>query len=132
MNAHTAAFDLALTRTRHLRWNRSQDERWCDLDRLNLDHAHFDNLEGVFVIWYGGPNGRVVRVGQGPIRECLKDLRQDPLLEPFRHLTLIVSWAVVDRSVRDGVERYLGETYRPVIVTSLPSAPPVTVNMVGD
>lgn len=132
MSAQLAPLAPELPRTHHLRWNRSQDERWCDLDRLNLDHAHFDHLEGVYVIWYGGPNGKVVRVGQGLIRERLKELRLDPLLEPFRHLGLIVSWAVVEAATRDGVERYLGEAYRPVILTSLPPASPITVNLVGD
>lgn len=133
MSALPAYLALELPRTHHVRWNRSQDDRWCGLDRLNLDHAHFDRLGGVYVIWYGGPNGRVVRVGQGDIRECLKAHRADSELEPYRHLGLIVSWAVVDGPSRDGVELYLAEAYRPLVGSPLPSqAAPITVNLVGD
>ncbi|MCC2657853.1 MAG: hypothetical protein K0Q76_2961 [Panacagrimonas sp.] len=133
MSALPAYLALELPRTHHLRWNRSQDDRWCDLDRLNLDHAHFDQVGGVYVIWYGGPNGHVVRVGQGEIRACLKAHRTDPDLEPYRHLGLIVSWAVVDGPSRDGVERYLAEAYRPLVGHPLSTdAAPITVNLVGD
>ncbi|MGH8517749.1 MAG: hypothetical protein ACREUE_09840 [Panacagrimonas sp.] len=54
-------------------------------------------------------------------------------LEPYRHLGLIVSWAVADGSSRDGVELHLAEAYRP-LVGSPPAtqAAPITVNLVGD
>lgn len=132
MSALPAYLALELPRTLHLRWNRSQDDRWCDLDRLNLDDVHFDQLAGVYVIWYGGPNGHVVRVGQGDIRERLRAHREDPELEPYRRLGLLVSWAVVDGASRDGVELYLTEAYRPLVGQRLPQTAPITVNLVGD
>lgn len=134
MSAHALHRSPALPDSLHLRWNQSQDGRWCDLDRLNLEHAHFDRMEGVYVIWYGGPNGRVVAVGQGAIRERLKAHRADPRLESYRPLNLIVSWAVVSADLRAGVERFLAESYRPLVSDGIPDhgVLPVAVNLIGD
>lgn len=32
-------------------WERCQGGVWCILVTLNLDHAHFNGLEGVYMIW---------------------------------------------------------------------------------
>jgi len=60
-------------RTMSLTWGTcGNPPSWCELYLLNLDHSLFDDLEGIYIIWYWSQyNNRVtVKVGQGEIREA--------------------------------------------------------------
>ena len=34
-------------------WIKYQSGDWCNLETLDLNQEHFDNLSGVYVIWKG-------------------------------------------------------------------------------
>jgi hypothetical protein len=54
-----------------LHWYKCENDTWCKLNSLNLDHRLFDNTGGVYVIWHGGNQPSAVRIGQGFIeRGC--------------------------------------------------------------
>ena len=72
---------------------------------VNLSHVHFRGLEGVYIIWHGGQNPRVVYVGQGAIADRLAAHREELTNTQYSSLGLFVTWAYVDPAYRDGVER---------------------------
>ena len=112
-----------------LNWNKCQGNVWCKLNAVNLDHEHFNNMHGVYVIWHGGTNPEVVYVGQGNIRECLTEHRNDPQIQRYDHLDLYVTWAAAPKEHRDAMELYLANTWSPKIVERNPQTfPAMTVN----
>lgn len=108
-----------------LNWERCEGNRWCSLARLNLEHAYFRGLEGVYVIW--STAGKWIRVGQGLIADRLRAHRSDPAL--FCYGELLVSWAQVSTIYRDRVERYLGNTLKPLVGSAFPNVLPLVVNL---
>lgn len=106
-------------------WNRCIGGSWCNFRLVNLDNSHFNRMEGVYVIWQG--SGPVIRVGQGVIKDRIADHRNDKAITS--HSNLFVTWANVSPQNRNGVERYLAETLRPVVGSSFPNAPSVAVNL---
>jgi len=50
-----------------LEWDKCKTGTWCILSELDLDHEHFDDMEGVYAIWYGEESAVALRVGQGYI-----------------------------------------------------------------
>ena len=51
----------------NVEWVKCQGDVWCSLATVNLQHSHFDGLEGVYIIWHAGDTPATVRVGQGII-----------------------------------------------------------------
>jgi hypothetical protein len=112
-----------------LEWMKCLGDRWCCLFDVRLDSRHLDELNGVYIIWYWEDRylPAVVRVGQGNIKERLLQDRQKPAILALKDYDLVVTWAFVGESQRDGVERYLGETLDPIIKSLLPEASPIRV-----
>lgn len=102
---------------------------WCPLETVNLENV---DTHGVYIIWHGGNPGRVVRVGQGDIKDRLTKHRSDPKILAYRKLELLVTWAWVSSSQRDGVERYLAEKWRPLVGDAFPDVLPIAVNSPWD
>ncbi len=110
-------------------WNKCEGRSWCSLNSVNLSHEHFDDMEGVYVIWHGGPTPKVVRVGQGVIRTRLAAHRQDEEIQAYAGLNLYVTWARVDAPSRDGVEAFLADELTPLVGERFPDVVPVPVNL---
>lgn len=104
----------------NIQWNKCVGEVWCKLDAVKLDHSHFDNMEGVYVIWHGGVKAATVRVGQGIIRDRLKAHRTNPKTQEFASLGLFATWARVAPEQRNGVESYLAKVLKPIVSDRLP------------
>ena len=83
---------------------------------------------GVYVIWYRGHPGRVVRVGQGDVAARLSAHRQDNAVLAYRSYGLLVTWAAVSVFQRDGVERYLANAWNPLVGDRHPDVGPIPVN----
>ena len=100
---------------------------WCPLETLNLETV--GDVDGVYIIWHEGNPGRVVRVGQGRIIDRLSAHRNDTkILTYAKSGTLRVTWASVPWNQRDGVERYLANTWPPLVGDAFPDALPIAVN----
>jgi len=112
-----------------LQWKKCQGNVWCSLNILNLDTSHFDNMEGVYIIWYEGDDPATVRVGQGFIRDRLKAHRNDPQIKAYAHLSLYVTWASVAQAYRDGVEAFLAQRLNPKVGERFPDRTPIEVNL---
>ena len=113
-----------------LSWVKCQGDVWCKLNSVNLQHAHFNNRGGVYVIWHGGENPATVYVGQTEdLRDRLGTHRNDAQIQEYGSLGLYVTWASVIPALLDGVERYLGERLRPKVPTNLPAAQPIEAQL---
>lgn len=111
-----------------LNWIKCSGDQWCDFFNLNLNHSHFDNLEGVYVIWHGAPNPAVVYVGQGNIRNRILAHRTEATILRYRINGLYVTWAPIASTYRDGVERYLAERWPPLVGENHPLVESIVVN----
>lgn len=111
-----------------LDWIKCDGKRWCNFENLNLDHNHFDNLKGVYMIWHGAPMPSVVRVGQGVIRDRIASHKKDPQILKYSDKNLYVTWAKVNEEKRDGIERFLAENWTPLVGNKFPEAEKIEVN----
>ena len=110
-------------------WNKCDGDKWCPLDTVNLEHSHFDGMEGVYIIWHGGQSPKTVRVGQGIIRDRLTAHRNDQQIQAYSNLGLFVTWSAVAAADRDGVEAYLAAQLNPLVGERFPQRRPVAVNL---
>lgn len=109
-----------------LSWQKCQGNVWAPLATVDLSHAHFNNMEGVYIIW-SGKDGSIVRIGQGIVKDRLSAHRNDPAITA--HHPLYVTWASVAKNYRDGVERYLANSLRPKVGDAFPNATPIPVTL---
>ncbi len=107
-----------------LNWVKSLDNKWLNLSKLDLTYVH---ATGVYIVWHGGPNPQIVRIGQGNIAARLSHHRLN--IQIMRYADrgpLMVTWAEIrDQSLRDGIETYLCEQFRPLIKSRLPETSPI-------
>lgn len=110
-----------------VQWVTSQAGTWLQFETFNLSSAEDD--EGVYIIWHAGNPGKVVKVGQGVVQDRLCAHRSDAAICSYRHDgELRVTWAIVPVAYRDGVERYLGDYWKPLVGDRFPDALPIAVN----
>jgi hypothetical protein len=110
-------------------WNKCKGDDWCRLNNVNLNHNHFDGMEGVYIIWHGGANAKTVRVGQGVIRDRLAAHRSDPDIQEYARDGLFVTWTRVSAAYQDGVEAYLANQLNPLVGQRFPNITPLLVNL---
>lgn len=99
----------------HLNWIKCQGGFWCKLNAVNLNHDHFENMKGVYIIWHGGTHPAVVYVGQGNIKQRLQSHRDDHEIQQYDHLDLFVTWASVGETLRRGVEAFWADIWKPKV-----------------
>lgn len=112
----------------NLKWVTCGDH-WCSLETVNLSNV---TSEGIYVIWHEGAGNNCVYVGQGGVADRLEEHRNNPLI--LRHASkgaLRVTWAVAPLHQRDGIERYLRDTYTPLEGVRWPEVVPIAVNLPG-
>jgi hypothetical protein len=99
---------------------------WCPFETVDLSNV---KVMGVYIIWHEGNPGRVVRLGQGDIATRIAAHRNDAAVTTYRASGILrVTWASVPAAQRDGVERYLANTWNPLIGDAFPFATPIAVN----
>jgi tetratricopeptide (TPR) repeat protein len=113
----------------HLDWIKCENDSWCGANVVNVDHHHFDGLEGVYVVWYGGASPATLMVGQGRIREAIRALRANVTVQAYAGQALYVTWAAVPRAQRDGVEKFLVDRLAPRLGSSFPLRFAVAANL---
>ena len=113
----------------NINWQRCTGNAWCELIPLDLEHPHFNHLEGIYIIWHGGQISHVVRIGQGIIKNRLAEHRKDPDILKYKTEGLFVTWAHVPKSNRDNIEAFLFNELNPYVGSRAPHAIPVAVNL---
>jgi hypothetical protein len=110
----------------NLQWVKSQAETWLEFQTFNINSVDAD---GVYIIWHGGNPGRVVYVGQGDVKSRLQAHRNNTEITKYaKDGTLYVTWASVPAHQKDGVERYLANTWNPLVGDAHPDVTPIAVN----
>ena len=107
-----------------LNW-KTCSQGWCSFERLITDNLDYD---GIYMIFYQGRPGRVVRLGQGNIRERILRHRNDAEVMRYSGRGLYATWAAVDRQYLDGIERYLADKWNPLVGDVFPDVRPIAVN----
>lgn len=109
---------------KQLSWVKSIDGKWLNLVNLDLTNIH---AVGVYIIWHGGENPRIVRVGQGNIASRLTAHRMNHQIMRFSDFgPLMVTWAdVADPMERGGIERFMAQQFKPIIKDRVPAVHPV-------
>jgi hypothetical protein len=86
---------------------------------------------GVYIVWRDG-DGRCVKVGQGNIPDRLGAHSRDrAIMAAAGGAALRATWCPVHAHLRDGVERFLGEHYGPLVAERFPAARAIRVNLPG-
>lgn len=107
-------------------WTKSTKGEWLSLERVDLSNVF---AYGVYAIWHTGNPPRVVKIGQGNIADRLTAHRSDPSILAYKGRgDLYVTWAAVEAHQRDGVERYLADTWSPLVGDRYPAVSPIVVN----
>ena len=109
-----------------LNWVKYTNGNWCDL--MDVDLSNVTDF-GVYLIWSTQPDSKAVYVGQGNTAERLLKHRRDPRI--IGHKGLKVTWASVSFHIADGIERYLSDSYKPLIGDNYPNVDPITVNLLS-
>jgi len=109
----------------NLNWQRCVGNVWGPFLTVDLTHAHFDSMEGIYIIWQG--NGSIIRVGQGFIRDRIARHRTNRTITAYNNL--YVTWTPVFAKYRDGIEHYLAEVLKPKVGDAFPDATPIAVNL---
>ncbi len=112
-------------------WNRCEGDAWGELFAVDIKDPHFDNLEGVYMVWLGGSQPTAICAGAGLIREEIAKRRGEPGILAMRDKSLLITWAKVDAYSRAGVERWLLENLKPKFTAGLPGSVAVEVNLPG-
>ena len=112
----------------HLNWIQCQGDVWCKLNSVNLDHAHFDNMHGVYMIWHSGLKPAVVYVGRGYIKDCIAKHRNDTKIQEYEDSGLYITWARVAENEQRGIVAYLSKEWLPKIKEEFLQEAPIEVN----
>ena len=104
-----------------------------DFNSLNLTQAYFDNLDGVYIIWYPSNSPifpvTTVYAGQGRINNRLYVHRDDNRIQLYADRNLCVTWATTTARDRDGIEAYLHQRLNPLVRERTPTDRPISVNL---
>jgi len=112
-----------------IEWEKCKRGTWCNLSELDLDHEHFNDMEGVYVIWQGEENPVALRVGYGCIRNCLANERNDNDVLAYHEDEIYVTWGKVGRKFCGGVVRYIADVLQPELESSSPDVKPIEINI---
>ncbi len=115
--------------TAFVHWCQGQGGAWCTLSEVELAHASFDGVDGVYIIWHCDQQSMTLRVGQGPIRERLAEERKSRRLLAYGLDRLAVTWAPVNLLHREAVASYLSTTLKPKFGESYPGKEQIQVNL---
>lgn len=109
-----------------LQWIKSQAGTWLEFQTFNLATAAAD---GVYIIWHGGNPSKVVYVGQGDVPARLQTHRNRADIAKYANAGMLyVTWATVSAHLKDGVERFLADKWKPLIGDAHPDVVPIAVN----
>ncbi|MDE0636703.1 MAG: hypothetical protein OXI43_12765 [Candidatus Poribacteria bacterium] len=92
-------------------WIKPSNGKYYLLSIVDLNHEHFENLEGVYIIYSGAS---VIYVGRGEIAARLLAHRQD-FYQRSDYKTLKVIWASRSEAIQGCGTLSCQHTYNPVV-----------------
>ena len=111
-------------------WMKCTTNCWCSFWNVNLEDQYFNNLNGVYIIWYYDDQGvpRTFRVGQGNIKDRTNFHRSE-YRQQYGNWDLYITCTEVDMRKVDGVERYLHNVLNPLIDERSPNVIPISIDL---
>lgn len=111
-----------------VKWEKNvSNSNWYELNDicpLNITDS------GVYLIWHSGVDPHVVYVGQGDISKRISLHQNDSkILDYESEGTLYATWAYVEDPFKKGVERFLVDTYKPLVNVKTSDVRPISVNL---
>ncbi len=103
---------------------------WCSFFDLNLSNVITSN--GCYIIFYKElPYTSVVYVGSSErsIANRLAEHRTDSRINAYRSKGLLVTWAPTNALMREGIERYLADRYKPLVGDAHPNVAPIPIDL---
>ena len=113
-----------------LEWHKNSEGKWWTLADANVEDEHFDDMEGVYIIWYEDHDQVTLRVGQGHIRDCIVSERNNE--EMWRYVQeheIYVTWAQVERKYLEVVAKQIAQATKPRLKSSSPDVGTSVVNL---
>ncbi len=111
-----------------LDWLYQNNNDYYRLNSVDLSHEHFDELEGIYIIWCEIDGViQTVYIGQGEIRNRLYVHRNDVRIQHYAPYTLYVAWAKASKEDLDGIEKYLQDLLEPLVKEREIEADPIPV-----
>ena len=115
-------------RKTELAWAGTFTNSWPAFDTLEMPQA--GTAHGVYIVWWGISDPKVLYVGRGDIGNRLWAHTSDARFVDYtRHFQLYCTWASVDKEQVEGVEAYLIEILEPELNERSPQASPIPVNV---
>jgi pSer/pThr/pTyr-binding forkhead associated (FHA) protein len=113
-----------------LEWHNNGKGKWWTLAEANVEDDSFDNLEGVYIIWYEDQNQVTLRVGRGHIRDCIvKERNSKDMWRYAQQHELYLTWAQVGSRYSENITKYIAETVKPKFKSSHSDVEPFVVNL---
>ena len=116
----------------NLQWGKCRAylvDEWCRLPDLDTGRMDLSSMNGVYMIWYGGGSPAVLKVGNGVVKNFLREAKDDPAILEYSTHGIYATWARVAPAQQEGVVRYLAEELKPVLGGDTPAAEAVQVNI---
>ncbi|HPD34146.1 MAG TPA: hypothetical protein PKV40_07375 [Candidatus Kapabacteria bacterium] len=114
-----------------LEWYRCTGGKWCELEKLNVEHPAVRNTNGIYILWIDEDNHRkIIRIGQGNIYQEIIKLKNELVIKAFETHGLKITWAEVPLIRRPGVLIYFINTLNPMMLGGKPPrAIPIKENL---
>jgi hypothetical protein len=100
-------------------WVKSLENNWLDLNRIDLQTMlrNPSRPQGVYIIWHGGVDPKIVRIGTGDVVKKLIAHRANPQITRYKkNGPLMVTWAAQpDPRRQAGIAKYLTEQFCPLV-----------------
>jgi hypothetical protein len=112
-------------------WKKCAHGSWCELYKLNIAHDYFNNLEGVYILWYKNEDGgkTILSVGGGLIATELKKLKEDTAVLAFESYELSVTWTAIDSKKHNSIIKFLIKSLNPMLTKNAPGGFSKKVNL---
>ena len=98
-----------------VKWERTDQCYWQELMKLDFSEPSNKRLQGVFIVWHGSSNPRVIYIGHGHIFKELEKVSCKREVKQFVQLGLFVTWAKIKPELMTGVHRFLNDKLRPTL-----------------
>lgn len=109
-------------------WYKCKGNVWCYLDKVIADHPSIAGLKGIYIIWTGEKELKVLRVGYGTISEEINSNRNNLAIRAFFHLGVLISWAEVPEENIEGILEYLMKKLKPKFYNNPNNTKQISIN----
>jgi hypothetical protein len=112
-----------------LNWYKTEDDKWFDLFRINLEKPDWKNIKGVYIIFSFNPSISVIKVGSGVIIDKFVQHKNELTIKAFSAHGCYVTWAKAPEFLHHSIVMYLNKKLNPALQSETPRAISLKVNL---